>query len=63
MSFSTLIDLADGVRKESKKEKFYLAWMRKMLVLPSRSGRENSTFLPGRIRAGSRVAINTCRER
>ena len=43
--------------------------MRKMLVLPSRSGRENSTFLsslPGRMRAGSRVsgrfvAINTCR--
>lgn len=52
MSFSTDMDLA---------------WILKMLVLPSRSGRENSTFLsslPGLIRAGSKVsgrlvAINT----
>merc|ERR1719195_1206882 len=44
MSFSTLIDLA---------------WILKMLVRPSRSGRENSTFLssrPGLMRAGSRVS-------
>merc|ERR1719445_344637 len=43
MSFSTLMDLA---------------WILKMLVLPSRSGSENSTFLsslPGLQRAGSRV--------
>merc|ERR1719427_993553 len=52
MSFSTLI---------------LLAWILKMLVLPSRSGKLNSTFLsslPGLIRAGSSVsgllvAINT----
>merc|ERR1719211_884148 len=44
MSFSTLIDLA---------------WILKMLVRPSRSGSENSTFLsrrPGLMRAGSRVS-------
>merc|ERR1719266_2034376 len=44
MSFSTLIDLA---------------WILKMLVRPSRSGRPNSTFLssrPGLQRAGSRVS-------
>merc|ERR1719427_2050771 len=52
MSFSTLI---------------LLAWILKMLVLPSRSGKLNSTFLsnlPGLMSAGSRVsgllvAINT----
>merc|ERR1719284_1093750 len=52
MSFSTLMDLA---------------WILKMLALPSRSGRENSTLRsrrPGLMRAGSRVsgllvAINT----
>merc|ERR1719319_1024510 len=35
------------------------AWIRKMLVRPSRSGSENSTFLssrPGRMSAGSRVS-------
>merc|ERR1719187_1613275 len=44
MSFSTLI---------------LRAWILKMLVLPSRSGSENSTFLsslPGLIKAGSRVS-------
>merc|ERR1719347_2559594 len=44
MSFSTLI---------------LRAWILKMFVLPSRSGRENSTFLsslPGLISAGSRVS-------
>merc|ERR1719516_112553 len=52
MSFSTLMDRA---------------WILKMLALPSRSGRENSTLRsrrPGLMRAGSRVsgllvAINT----
>merc|ERR1740128_1490602 len=44
MSFSTLI---------------LLAWILKMLVLPSRSGKLNSTFLsslPGLMSAGSRVS-------